>query len=128
MTSKTSMILTSGLPSRKHLQQILPEAKGIIALRLRRDDKFYANEDIWTQIMLKLANGGTYILVGNGRKLWRIWNEIELPDHLFPTKTEFEQLFYSDWNQARLGAGSQRYQKALSEANGLPSDISKWFS
>ena len=103
----------------KHLQQILPETKGIIALRLRRGDKFYANEDIWTQIMLKLANGGTYILVRNGQRLWRIWNEIELPDHLFPTKSEFEQLFCSEWNQEQLRPGSRQYQKALSEANGL---------
>ena len=92
---------------------------GIIALRLRRGDKFYANEDIWTQIMLKLANGGTYILVRNGQRLWRIWNEIELPDHLFPTKSEFEQLFCSEWNQEQLRPGSRHNQKALSEANGL---------
>jgi hypothetical protein len=52
---------------------------------LRRSDKFYANASIWEQIMFQEANGGTYILVRNGERLWRIWNDIELPDHLFPT-------------------------------------------
>ena len=105
----------------QNLQRVLPERKGIIALRLRRSDKFYANASIWEQIMFQEANGGTYILVRNGERLWRIWNDIELPDHLFPTQAEFEGLFYDRWNrdQERLRPGTPQYQKAMAQAQGL---------
>lgn len=102
-----------------HLQQVLPEPKGIVAMRLRRGDKFYAHAAIWEQIMFSQANGGTYILVRNGHKLWRIWNDLELPGHLFPTRAEFENLFHDKWSEEPLQPGSLRYQKALNEAQGL---------
>ena len=103
----------------RHLRQVLPEAKGIVAMRLRRGEKFYANAAVWEQIMFSEANGGTYILVRNGVRLWRVWNNLELPGHLFPTKAEFEALFHDRWNQEPLQPGSVRYQKALNEAQGL---------
>ena len=102
-----------------HLRQVLTEAKGIVALRLRRGEKFYADATVWERIMFNQANGGTYILVRNGQKLWRVWNNLELPGHLFPTKAEFEALFYDKWSQEPLQPGSLRYQKALNEAQGL---------
>ena len=103
----------------EHLRQVLPEAKGIVAMRLRRGEKSYANAAVWEQIMFSQANGGTYILVRNGARLWRVWNNLELPGHLFPTKAEFEALFHDRWNQEPLQPGSVRYQKALNEAQGL---------
>ena len=103
----------------EHLRQVLPEAKGIVALRLRRGEKYYADATVWERIMFNEANGGTYILVRNGQKLWRIWNNIELPGHLFPTRAEFEALFYDKWSQEPLQPGSVSYQKALNEAQGL---------
>ncbi len=103
----------------RHLQQVLPESKGIVAMRLRRGEKFYAHAAMWEQIMFSQANGGTYILVRNGSKLWRVWNNLELPGHLFPTKAEFEALFFDKWSQEPLQPGSLRYQKALNEAQGL---------
>ncbi|ODU25376.1 MAG: hypothetical protein ABS95_00195 [Verrucomicrobia bacterium SCN 57-15] len=103
----------------RHLQQVLPESKGIVAMRLRRGDKFYAHAAMWEQIMFSQANGGTYILVRNGTKLWRVWNNLELPGHLFPTKAEFENLFHDKWSEEPLQPGSLRYQKALNEAQGL---------
>ena len=103
----------------ENLQQILPEAKGIIALKLRRENKYYANANVWEQIMLAQANGGTYILVRNGQRLWRIWNDIELPEHLFPTQKEFNDLFLDRWSEEPLRPGSRGYQKALQEAAGL---------
>ncbi len=102
-----------------HLGQVLPEAKGIVAMRLRRGEKFYADATFWERIMFNQANGGTYILVRNGQKLWRVWNNLELPGHLYPTKAEFESLFYDKWGQEPLQPGSLKYQKALNEAQGL---------
>lgn len=101
-----------------HLRQILPEKKGIIALKIRRGDKFYANEDIWTQLMLHNLNRQTYILIRNGDCLWRIWNEIELGEHLFPTQREFDELFLDYWSKEPLRPGTTQYQKALNEATG----------
>jgi hypothetical protein len=103
----------------ENLNQILPEEKGIIAMRLRRGEKFYANEDIWTRIAFNLANGGSYVLVRNGARLWRIWNEFDLPGCLFPTNAEFETLFYDDWSKEQLRPGTPKYQKALDRADGL---------
>ena len=102
----------------EHLKQILPEKKGIIALKIRRGDKFYANEDIWTQLMLHNLNRQTYILIRNGDCLWRIWNEVELGEHLFPTQREFEELFLDRWSKETLRPGTAEYQKALNEATG----------
>lgn len=103
----------------EHLRQVLPEGKGIVALRLRREEKFYADATVWEKIIFNQANGGTYILVRNGQKLWRIWNNLELPGHLFPTRAEFEALFYDKWSREPLQPGSVGYQKALNEAQGL---------
>ena len=103
----------------ENLQQLLPESKGILGMKLRRDSKFYANADVWDQIMMEMANGGTYILVRNGQRLWRIWNDIDLPEHLFPSKEEFNQLFYDRWNKDPLRPGSRGYQAAMQQAKGL---------
>jgi len=43
----------------------------------------------------KAGQWGTYILVRNGQKLWRIWNEIELPDHLFPNQNRIRAAFFT---------------------------------
>lgn len=103
----------------ENLKQLLPESKGILGMKLRRENKFYANEAIWEQIMLQMANGGTYILVRNGDKLWRIWNEIDIPEHLFPTQDEFNALFYDQWRDEPIKPGTQAYQQALDAASGM---------
>jgi hypothetical protein len=102
-----------------HLQQVLPEIKGVVALRIRRGEKFYADASIWEKIMFNQANGGTYILIRNGQRLWRVWNDLELPGHLFPTTAEFTALFHDRWSREPLQPGTLRYQHALQEAQGL---------
>ena len=104
-----------------HLSQLLPEQKGIVAMRLRRGEKFYANASVWEKIMFSEANAGTYILVRNGERLWRVWNEFELPgEHLVPTRQEFDALFFSEWGDKEpLRPGTRDYQRAMDRATGV---------
>lgn len=102
----------------RHLDQLLPEKKGIVGLRLRRNEKFYADASVWERLTASNANRATYILVRNGNKLWRVWNDLELPSNIFPTKAEFEELF-NDRNGEVLKPGSYGYQRALDEAQGM---------
>ena len=77
------------------LEAILPEKKGMIALRVRRKDKDYHPGEKGLAVAFMNAamnedNHKTYLLIRNGENLYRIWADIQLWPHLFPLKTEFD--------------------------------------
>lgn len=74
-----------------HLDVLLPEPKGIVALRVRRNDKKYG--DIWTQIAMDAENARTYFLIRNGEQVFRIWAGLIIKPRLFPLKNEFAEYF-----------------------------------
>lgn len=109
-----------------HIQQVMPEQKGIIAFHIKRYRKEYA--DPWTNAQLNEANiHWTYFLIRNGENLYRVFVDIVLGGNLFPTKHEFDELFTTyetDYNhpdrprvEKFLKPGSKEYMKAMEAAD-----------
>lgn len=109
----------------KHLRQVLPETKGIIALHIKRYKQDYGNP--WEDVQKNEANlKWTYFLIRNGDNLYRVYVDMNVGSILFPTKDEFEDLFWveeTDWNDpARptirhpVKPGSKQYMQALDRA------------
>lgn len=83
-----------------NLQQVLPEPKGILALKPRRKDKDYGDDSIVSG-MMNARNKKTYFLIRNGENIFRIASEVEVGDYLFAPAGEFERLF----TELEIGAG-----------------------
>jgi hypothetical protein len=77
-----------------HLDQVLPERKGVVALVPRYRSKHEA--DPWTQMRMDEANEQTYFLIRNGDALYRIWTAFNVGRHLVPVSDEFSSFFYQD--------------------------------
>jgi hypothetical protein len=100
-----------------HLEQVLPETKGIVAIQPRFDAKIY--EDPWKTEALAKANQQTYFLVRNGGKLYRTWTEFNAGHNLTPTADEFNSFFtYKDSGgyTRTLEPGSPAWEKAEKKA------------
>lgn len=99
----------------EHLQQILPEQRGIVALRVRRDDKKYSDRAIENELLNK-NNRVTYILARNGENLYRIWSSLDVEDVLFPRREEFSDIFM-DYDGSALKPGTVKYENAMKSAD-----------
>lgn len=106
-----------------HLQQVLPETKGIVAIKPRRNDKFYDDNPLVNGELNRL-NKCLYILIRNGDNLYRIHTTLWVDEVFLPRKNEFEHFFYethTDWNTCEqkrepLVPGSAKYMQAMDKA------------
>jgi len=73
-----------------HLNQVLPEHKGIVAIRVRRNSKPYLGYNPFRAAAMNLENFETYLLIRNGDNLYRIWSNVKVHPRLFPSKKDFE--------------------------------------
>lgn len=100
----------------KHLRQVLPEPKGIVAFHVRGEAKWRGDPDAIIE---------TYFLIRNGDRLYRIHTNLVVEDTLFPTQNEFQDFFFSfdhDWDTHEklknpLRPGSRRYMAAMKKAD-----------
>jgi hypothetical protein len=107
----------------KHLRQVLPEEKGVVAIKPRRNDKFY-DDNPFVNSELNRQNKCLYILIRNGDQLFRIYTRLWLEDVLLPRKDEFQEFFYErryDHKQGEyvtepLVTGSRQYMEAMEKA------------
>jgi hypothetical protein len=102
----------------KNLQQVLPEPKGVVALRIRKTAKEYT-EDPWLNTELNKRNFETYFLMRNGEKIWRIQTELSVKDNLFPLRNEFNEIFtQSSFGEKRvIFPGDSAYMDCMKQAN-----------
>jgi hypothetical protein len=70
---------------------LIPQQKGLICLRVRREDKKY-HDNPFINSMLNQDNRKTYILMRNGTNIYRIWGDIIIMPKLFPDKNELQNL------------------------------------
>lgn len=76
----------------RNVNQVIPEQKGVVALKPRRRSKRY--ENAWEQAGMEKADSQTYFLIRNGDKLWRTWTEFDVGERLVPLASEFAEYFY----------------------------------
>ncbi|SDH32350.1 hypothetical protein [Microbacterium sp. 77mftsu3.1] len=74
-----------------HLDQLLPEPKGITAVIPRRARKDYG--DPWTQQQADAENGRTFWLIRNGQNAWLTTTQFTVGKHTVPEPREFTDLF-----------------------------------
>lgn len=106
------------LASKRNLEQVLPEQKGILAVKIKRfDDTDYTEWDPLSAANAKDRNlKWTYFLIRNGDNLYRVFVDFVVGDNLFPTKSEYEGLFDSD---EPLKPGDKRYMHAMESSEKL---------
>jgi hypothetical protein len=75
----------------KNYTKVIPETKGVVILRVRRDKKHYSDNP-YVNSILNQDNMKTYILIRNGDRICRIWADIEIHPRLFPLHNEFAEL------------------------------------
>jgi hypothetical protein len=115
----------------KHRDQVIPEQKAIVALKIRRTSKEYKDE--WESSVKNAANRMVYILIRNGENLYRIYTELRLGGVLFPTKDEFEEFFYEkrfNWDKHKderisMTPGSRSYMQAMEKAESVQREYFK---
>ncbi len=80
------------LMDNKHYKNLLPEIKGVLVFRPRRNDKHYS-DNYFENKEINLNNKETYLLIRNGDCLYRIYSDkIKISPRLFPQRTELMDL------------------------------------
>lgn len=102
-----------------HLDTLLPEAKGIVALIPRRSRKNYA--DPWLQNQADAANAQTYWLIRNGAAAFLTSAPFTVGRHTVPTPKEFTDMFIVKGRfgqpDRKLEPGSEEWMKAEKQAD-----------
>lgn len=107
----------------EHLQQVLPEPKGVVVLVPRWEPKKYA--DPWLMKDAADANAVSYFLIRNGSRLWRISTNFVVGRTLVPTEREFYEFFNErrynttthEYETVPLQPGSRAYMDAQKKAD-----------
>lgn len=104
-----------------HLAQVLPEEKGVVALKVRRTERDYG--DPYYTATMNEANRHTYWLMRNGENLYRIDTDLEVAGTTLPRENEFDEMFWeTSWEEGRrvrrpARAGSRTYMDAMQKAD-----------
>ena len=77
----------------KNYEKLLPEKKGVVVLRVRRESKDYGTGNAMLEGFKNEGNFYTYLLIRNGDNLYRIWANIIIKERLFPTQEEMDEMF-----------------------------------
>lgn len=84
-----------------HLQQVLPEPRGVVVLVPRRRGRDYG--DLYTTAVLNKENKRSYWLIRNGDRLFRMSTDFPVGDLLTPGHHEFDDFFTESRYNSTLG-------------------------
>ncbi len=89
----------------ENLNVVLPEKKGLVALRASRQDR-YGDLDPMSKAQNENNDKMIYLLIRNGDNLYRVYTSIKMGHTLFPTREQsesIEKLFASStsWDQEK---------------------------
>lgn len=114
----------------EHLTQVMPEAKGIVVLQVRRNPKKYDydSDNIATALdsaQRNQENMKSYWLIRNGSRLHRLWTDVSVGPRLIPKEDELDHFFFErhydhkkgESVEAPLRPGSKEYYAAMERAN-----------
>ena len=79
------------LQDQKHVDLVIPEAKGIVALKPSRQNRKYHENPFFNSDIDK-NNSKLYILIRNGQQLYRIYTSMFIGDRLFPSQAEMDEI------------------------------------
>lgn len=93
------------LADRAHLDQVLPEPRGVVVLVPTLQQRSYG--DPWTDRAMREANAQSYWLIRNGDRLFRMDCPFNVGRRLIGSQREFTELFY----EQRYEFGTGRRQR-----------------
>lgn len=93
-----------------HLQQVLPEQRGVVAIMARRSDIDYG--DTWANVDFNRRNRHTYWVIRNGENVYRMDTEFETGPRLVPARDEFTSIFVDRWTRKPLEPGTTAWLEA----------------
>lgn len=96
-----------------HFKMYMPHKKSICVFQVCRNKKSYG--DIWEDMIMDGKNGLTYFLIRNGENLYRIFSGIRVPDSVFPTLHETEEIYKEAerWEDGKTGKQKRIDEKLL---------------
>lgn len=103
------------LESEEHLAQVIPDAKGVVAVMARRTAVDYTGNAMADADRNK-ANFHTHWLLRNGQRLYFMTTDFSVGDLLIPTRRSFTKLF-EDRDGNALEPGSSSWRKAEEHAD-----------
>lgn len=107
-----------------HVGQVIPEPRGVVAIKPRRSRKTYEGIDAMTAMQLDRENARTYWLFRNGENLYRVETNLAVDGNIIPHADEFMAIFESremDWKTRdyvtrTLRPGTVAYADAMEKA------------
>ena len=107
-----------------HLDQVLPETRGVVVLMPRAKGKQYV-DDPWLNAAMNEGNFRSYWLIRNGEKVYRMVTDFNCGKTLVPMQDEFTKFFereVHDWEKGErvrqpLKPGSSEWMKAEKAAD-----------
>ncbi|GEL46609.1 hypothetical protein CHO01_17250 [Cellulomonas hominis] len=93
-----------------HLQQVLPEERGVVAIMARRSEIDY--KDPWANKEYNKRNRHTYFLIRNGGALYRMDTNFEVGYRLVPARNEFTSMFLDRHTGQPLVPGTDKWLAA----------------
>lgn len=89
---------------------VVPDAKCITLVRVRRQDKRYGNDVLYNWLLNK-ENHKVYILIRNGENLYRIWIDRN-PEGFFPSKEALE-IILKNKNESRWDSEKKQAERVI---------------
>ncbi|MGP4027157.1 hypothetical protein [Actinomadura sp. 3N407] len=103
----------------EHLEQVLPEPRGVVVLVPRRTPRDYG--DPWLQKAMDEANHQSYWLIRNGDRLYRMVTDFTVGERLVPARDEFLSFFttrsFTGAEPRQLQPGTGEWLRAEKAAN-----------
>lgn len=120
----------------ENLNRILPDQRGLVAFRVRRDPKEYGDArnlgEAWAHMQWKQANEQTYLLIRNGGNVYRIASEVDFSPRLIPkideigkdqfTKIDEKYVWKEDPPEEKFGVGGT-YETVKTEVLVTPDSV-----
>jgi len=115
----------------ENLERILPEKKGIVAFRVRRDKKDYGEfrtmQDVLISFQKNIFNMQTYLLIRNGENVYRIASDISFAPRLVPFKDEIgvkqfmtiNKWYDDDFEPEVIGPDSVKFDSHVKDQDAL---------
>jgi len=92
----------------KKYKTFLHKEQSICAFQVRRNEKDYGDP---FENMQNYYNKMTYFLIRNGENLYRIWSDVNIPEKMFPTLSEYDNIMNDDWNKNSTERAKKEIQK-----------------
>jgi len=94
-----------------HFKKIMPEEKGVVVFRIRRNKKDYGGSI--ENAIFQDEDMKTYFLIRNGNNLYRIWAPLTVDPRLFPLKNEINKIYEKIKEQEHFKSYDQKKADSL---------------